>query len=137
MVKFRGDRIMTKNEQVEQMAKERNEIKDIMKLLDRCGSLNPMCKADVATIVYGNNYRKVPENAVVITKDELKRHQKQAVKEFSEKLKECAQTNLDHFTGFQKVILTEQIDELLKEYEKWTEVKDAYQIGQLNESKKV
>ena len=24
-----------------------------------------------------------------------------------------------------------------KEYEKWTEVKDAYQIGQLNESKKV
>ena len=39
------------------------------------------------------------------------------LKEFAEKLKECAQTNLDHFTGFQKVILTEQIDELLKEYE--------------------
>lgn len=47
MVKSRGDRIMTKREQVEQMAKERSEIKDIMKLLDRCGSLNPMCKADV------------------------------------------------------------------------------------------
>lgn len=41
------------------------------------------------------------------------------LKEFARKLKECAQTNLDHFTGFQKVILTEQIDELLKEYEKW------------------
>lgn len=39
------------------------------------------------------------------------------LKEFAKKLKECAQTNLDHFTGFQKVILTEQIDELLKEYE--------------------
>ena len=39
------------------------------------------------------------------------------LKEFAEKLKECAQTNLDHFMGFQKVILTEQIDELLKEYE--------------------
>ena len=39
------------------------------------------------------------------------------LKEFAEKLKECAQTNLDHFTGFQKVILTEQIDELLKDYE--------------------
>ena len=59
------------------------------------------------------------------------------LKKFAEKLKECAQTNLDHFTGFQKVILTEQIDELLKEHEKWTEVKDAYQIGQLNELKKV
>ena len=59
------------------------------------------------------------------------------LKEFAERLKECAQTNLDHCTGFQKVILTEQIDELLKECEKWTEVKAAYQIGQLNESKKV
>lgn len=43
---------------------------------------------------------------------------KNAVKEFAEKLKESAQTNLDHFMGFQKVVLTEQIDELLKEYEK-------------------
>ena len=51
---------MTKREQVEQMAKERSEIKDIMKLLDRCGSLNPMCKTEVATIIYGNNYRKTP-----------------------------------------------------------------------------
>lgn len=44
--------------------------------------------------------------------------EKNAVKEFAEKLKESAQTNLDHFMGFQKVVLTEQIDELLKEYEK-------------------
>ena len=43
---------------------------------------------------------------------------KTIVKEFAEKLKESAQTNLDHFTGFQKVVLVEQIDELLKEYEK-------------------
>lgn len=41
---------------------------------------------------------------------------KQAVKEFAEKLKESAQTNLDHFTGFQKVVLVERIDELLKDY---------------------
>lgn len=61
---------MTKREQVEQMAKERNEIKDIMKLLDRCGSLNPMCKAEVATIIYGNNYRKIPEGSVVLTQAE-------------------------------------------------------------------
>ena len=52
------------------MAKERNEIKDIMKLLDKCVSLNPMCKAEVATIIYGNNYHKIPEDSVVLTQDE-------------------------------------------------------------------
>ena len=57
---------MTKQEQIEEMAKERNEIKDLMKLLDKCVSLNPMCKSEVATVVYGNNYRKVPDGAVVL-----------------------------------------------------------------------
>lgn len=61
---------MTKREQVEQMAKERSEIKDIMKLLDRCGSLNPTCKTEVATIIYGNNYRKIPEDSVVLSGEE-------------------------------------------------------------------
>lgn len=71
-----------------------------------------------AEALYNAGCRKIDDDRAVITKDELKRHQKQAVKEFAEKLKECAQTNLDHFTGFKKVILTEQIDELLKEYYK-------------------
>lgn len=51
----------TKQEQIEEMAKERNEIKDIMNLLDKCVSLNPMCKAEVATVVYCNNYRKASD----------------------------------------------------------------------------
>lgn len=51
----------TKREQVEEIAKERNKIKDIMKVLDKCVSLNPMYKAEVATVVYGNNYRKASE----------------------------------------------------------------------------
>lgn len=37
---------MTKREQTDEMTKERNEIKDIMKLLDKCVSLNPMCKSE-------------------------------------------------------------------------------------------
>lgn len=64
---------MTKREQAEEIAKERNEIKDIMKLLDKCVSLNPMCKAEVATVVYGNNYRKIPEDSVVLSKEEYER----------------------------------------------------------------
>lgn len=50
-----------KQEQIEEMVKERNEIKDIMNLLDKCVSLNPMCKAEVATVVYCNNYRKASD----------------------------------------------------------------------------
>lgn len=67
---YKRRKTTTKREQVEQVAKERNEIKDIMKLLDRCGSLNPLCKAEVATIIYGNNYHKIPEDSVVLTQDE-------------------------------------------------------------------
>lgn len=64
---------MTKREQAEEIAKERNEIKDIMKLLYKCVSLNPMCKAEVATVVYGNNYRKIPEDSVVLSREEYER----------------------------------------------------------------
>mgnify|MGYP007065844991 FL=1 len=64
---------MTKREQVEKIAKERNEIKDIMKLLDKCVSLNLMCKAEVATVIYANNYRKIPEDSVVLSREEYER----------------------------------------------------------------
>lgn len=68
---------MTKNEQIKgqikEMAKERNEIKDIMKLLDKCVSLNPLCKSEVATVVYGNNYRKIPEDSVVLSREEYEK----------------------------------------------------------------
>lgn len=61
---------MSREEQIEEIAKERNEIKDIMKLLDKCVSLNPMYKAEVATVVYANNYRKIPEDSVVLSRGE-------------------------------------------------------------------
>lgn len=64
---------MTKREQVEEIAKERNEIKDLMKLLDKCVSLNPMCKAEVATVIYANNYRKIPKDSVVLSREEYER----------------------------------------------------------------
>lgn len=64
---------MTKREQVKEIAKERNEIKDIIKLLDKCVSLNPMCKAEVATVFYANNYRKIPEDSVVLSREEYER----------------------------------------------------------------
>ena len=53
--------------------KERNEIKDIMKLLDKCVSLNPMCKSEVASVLYGNNYRKAEEVRKETAKEILSR----------------------------------------------------------------
>ena len=64
---------MTKQEQIDEMAKERNEIKDIMKLLDKCVSLNPMYKSEVASVLYGNNYRKAEEVRKETAKEILSR----------------------------------------------------------------
>lgn len=61
---------MTKREQTDEMTKERNEIKDIMKLLNKCVSLNPMCKSEVASVLYGNNYRKLPKDSIVLSREE-------------------------------------------------------------------
>ena len=53
---------MKEQEQIE-------EIRALMKLLDKCVSLNPMCKAEVATVVYGNNYRKINEDSIVLSRE--------------------------------------------------------------------
>ena len=53
---------MTEQEQIE-------EIRELMKLLDKCVSLNPVCKAEVANVVYSNNYRKINEDSVVLSRE--------------------------------------------------------------------
>lgn len=70
-----GTDALTRKEQVEKIAKERNEIKDIMKVLDKCPSLNPAYKAEVATVIYGNNYRKLPEDSIVLSREEYEKLQ--------------------------------------------------------------
>ena len=67
------DKMKTKQEQIAEIAKERNEIKDIMKLLDKCVSLNPMCKSEVASVLYENNYRKAEEVRKETAKEILSR----------------------------------------------------------------
>ena len=57
---------MDKQKQIEEMAKERAEIQELMRLLDYCVVVNPMNRSEIATFIYGNNYRKIPKNAVVI-----------------------------------------------------------------------
>ena len=136
MVKSRGDRRMTKKEQVENIAKERNEIKDIMKLLDRCGSLNPMCKAEVATIIYGNNYRKIPEDSVVLSREEYEKgiieresmrnqiaelfnDREQASKETAEKVFKMLISKLEsnQFLSGKRIIMEVDVENLAKQFD--------------------
>lgn len=46
----------------------------------------------------------------------LQEAKRQGAEEFAEMLKAKAGTSFDYFMGFQKVVLAEQIDELLEEY---------------------
>ena len=78
---FTSDLASDTQEQIEEITKERNEIKDIMKLLDKCVSLNPMCKSEVASVLYGNNYRKLPEDSVVLSREEYEMLKSLEVKE--------------------------------------------------------
>lgn len=118
---------MTKQEQIEEMAKERNEIKDIMKLLDKCVSLNPMCKSEVATVIYGNNYRKVPEDSVILTHDEWndENHLAQRFgynlgsKETAEKIFKMLISKLDsnQFLSGKRIIMEVDVENLAKQFD--------------------
>lgn len=71
----------------------------------------------IAEALYNAGYRKIDENCAVITKAKLKEYKRQAVKEFTEKLKNVIHER-DYVQGYAAIGLIEEIDELLKEYEK-------------------
>ena len=98
---------MTKQEQIEDMEKERNEIKDIMKLLDKCVSLNPMCKSEVATVVYENNYRKLPDGAVVLL--------------IGENNQALDGKTIEYFVKHNEQIRKETAEKILQMFEVWEE----------------
>ncbi len=79
---------------------------DILTLINELESENKRLKRSINSIQRGF------DNGEFISKD----CKTSGLKHFAERLKESAQKNLDHFMGFQKVVLVEQIDELLEEY---------------------
>lgn len=74
-------------------------------------------RQEIAEALYNASYRKIDENCAVITKAELKEYKRQAVKEFTERLKNVIHKR-DYLQGYAEIGLIEEIDELLKEYEK-------------------
>ena len=127
---------MTKKEQVKQMAKERSEIKDIMKLLDKCVSLKPACIAEVATVIYDNNYRKIPEDSVVLSREEYEKgiieresmrnqiaelfnDREQASKETAEKVFKMLISKLEsnQFLSGKRIIMEVDVENLAKQFD--------------------
>lgn len=73
----------------------------------------------IAEALYNAGYRQIDENCAVITKAELKEYKRQAVKEFAEKLKKRSYCDNDFMDGkWHRYVFVDEIDELLKEYEK-------------------
>ena len=94
---------MDKKQQIEQMAKIINELYWVYTTTE----------TDIAEGIYQAGYRKIDDDCAVITKSELKQYKVQAVKEFAEKVK------MAFFYEFDEIIpsiMSDKIDELLKEY---------------------
>ena len=108
---------MDKKQQIEEMAGTIcNTCKDRFEISKKCKNVIEPCLASYAhaEAIYNAGYRKIDENCAVITKAELKEYKRQAVKEFAEKLKECAKSCKE---GGYDGIDEEDIDLILKEYE--------------------
>ena len=110
---------MNKQQQIEEMARAAWEHFDydmVGQPCTKCRTYDKHCYTiHQAEILYNAGYRKIDENCAVITKDELNEYQRQAVKEFAEKLKE--HTILYNGINVKyEAIMADIIDELLKEY---------------------
>lgn len=132
---------MTKQEQIEEMEKVMPEkIKDPLDN-SRYIIFGKSLRREIARIYYNAGYRKLPEDSVVLSMEEYKRitkelvteqrateiakeyfikHneqiRKEAVKDFAEKVK------MAFFYEFDEIIpsiMSDKIDELIKEFEKW------------------
>ena len=99
---------MTKNEQIEEIAK----------IVDEMYNVYTTTAEDIAEGLYNAGYRKIEDDCAVITKAELRQYKAQAVKEFAERLKtEPRITN----SGLEFVALVDidaELEALLNESEK-------------------
>lgn len=92
---------------------KKQQIEEIAKIVDEMYNVITMTAEDIVEGLYNAGYRKIDDKCVVMTKEDLEIYKKQAVKEFAEKLK------MAFFYEFDEIIpsiMSDRIDELLKEY---------------------
>lgn len=90
------------------------QIEEIAKIINELYCVYTTTETDIAEGIYQACYRKIDDDCAVITKAELKQYKVQAVKEFAEKVK------MEFFYEFDEIIpsiMSDRIDELLKDYE--------------------
>ena len=91
------------------------QIEEMSKIVDEMYNVYTTTAEDISEGLYNAGYRKIDDDCAVITKSELKQYKVQAVKEFAENVK------MAFFYEFDEIIpsiMSDKIDELLKEYEK-------------------
>ena len=113
---------MDKKQQIEEMARVACEHFDydmVDQPCKKCKTYDKHCYTiHKAEILYNAGYRKIDDDCAVITKTELKQYKLQAVKEFSENLKEKALSHCKTINCYECKFIETTIDELLEEYDK-------------------
>ena len=66
---------------------KKQHIEEMAKIVDEMYNVYTTTAEDIAEGLYNAGYRKIDDDCAVITKAELKQYKAQAVKEFSERLK--------------------------------------------------
>lgn len=92
---------------------KKHHIEGMAKIVDEMYNVYTTTADDIADGLYNAGYRKIDDDCAVITKDELKLYQRQAVKEFAEKLKNNCSNSIIELKYFTE----NKIDDLLKELE--------------------
>lgn len=106
-----ADELFERDKEIERLRKENEALK-------RVDNRVAFCKAYDQIRTENKRLKAENERFVSNMKNVLEIEKENAVKEFAEKLKEKTGTSFDYYKHFQKVVLSEQIDGLLKEYEK-------------------
>ena len=94
---------------------KKQHIEEMAKIVDEMYNVYTTTAEDIADGLYNAGYRKIDDDCAVITKAELKQYKAQAVKDFAEKVK------MAFFYEFDEIIpsiMSDKIDELIKEFEK-------------------
>ena len=97
------------------MTNEEVQIEDIARIIRTSYSLSP-CTSDVAKAIYNAGYRKLSDNIVVMSKDDLKLYRRSVVEGLIEKLKDDVVQCYTHDGNAMDGINIDDLNDIVKEY---------------------
>ena len=97
------------------MTNEEVQTDDIARIIRTSYSLSP-CTSDVAKAIYNSGYRKLSDNIVVMSKDDLKLYKRSIVKELLEKLKDNVVQCYTHDCNGMDGIDIDDLNDIVKDY---------------------